>query len=100
MVAKFDGVVDSVRYKGGQIQVVRAYERRGTTFSDHVLIPRKELIERLKKGKKFMTGRRRELLASTFDVEKPIRLVQHNGYELISTRPEVIQDDLEGVPIF
>ncbi len=34
MAKKFDGVIEAVRYKNGQIAVVRAFERRGTTFSD------------------------------------------------------------------
>ena len=48
---KFDGVIEAVRYKSGKIEVVRAYERRGATFSDHVLLDRKELLERLRGGK-------------------------------------------------
>ena len=45
---KFDGVIEAVHYsRGGQIDFVRAYERRGVTFSDRVLLNRKTLLERL-----------------------------------------------------
>ena len=51
MAKKFDGVIEAVRYKDGQIDVVRAFERRGAAFSDRIMIDRKELLERLKEGK-------------------------------------------------
>ena len=61
-MAKFDGVIEAVRYRGGKIELVRAYERRGATFSDRVLLDRAALLDRLKKGKRFVTGQRTELL--------------------------------------
>ena len=70
MAKKFDGVIEAVRYKNGQIVVVRAFERRGAAFSDRVLVDRKELLERLKKGQKFVIGKRRELMAGTFEVQE------------------------------
>jgi len=100
MAAKYDGVVEAVRYKGGQIQWVRAYERRGPTFSDLLLLPRKDLIERLKQGKKFVTGRRTELLASTFEVDKPLQVSKSNSHEIVATRAGATQDELEGLPVF
>ena len=42
MAKKVDGVVEAVRYRDGQIEVVRAYERRGAAFSDRLLLTRKE----------------------------------------------------------
>jgi len=97
---KFDGVVEAVRYKSGQILYVRAYERRGATFSDQVLLPRNELLKRLKAGRRFVTGRRQELLASTFEVGKSIHLVAKNAHEIVTTRPDAAQDELEGLPVF
>ncbi|MFN8424915.1 MAG: hypothetical protein U0X87_01470 [Anaerolineales bacterium] len=41
MAKKPDGVVEAVRYKNGQIMMVRAFERRGSSFSDRVFIERK-----------------------------------------------------------
>ena len=97
---KFDGVIEAVRYENGQIVYVRAYERRGATFSDHVLINRNDLIERLNKGRKFTTGQRKESWASTFELGKSVQLVKHNDHEVIATRADAAQDELEGVPVF
>ena len=83
MAEKFDGVVVAVRYRAGQIQIVRAYERRGASFSDYLLLPRSELLKRLKAGRKFVTGKRKPLLASTFDVGKSIRLIARNAHEIV-----------------
>jgi hypothetical protein len=100
MSEKFDGVVDAVRYKGGQIQYVRAYERRGATFSDHLLLPRADLLKRLKEGRKFVTGQRKEFLASTFETGKSIQLFTKDAHEIVATRADAAQDDLEGLPVF
>ena len=100
MAKKMDGVIEAVRYKNGQLVMVRAYERRGSSFSDRVLIERKDLLERLKSGKKFVTGSRKELLASTFESGKPLQVVSRNGKEFIATRVGVERDELEQVPVF
>ena len=101
MAKKFDGVIEAVRYKNGQITVVRAFERRGATFSDWILFDRKELLERLKKGQKYVIGKRKELLASTFEVqEKPVQVLNRDGKEIIATRPDAEHDELEPAPVF
>jgi hypothetical protein len=101
MTKKFDGVIEAVHYKDGQIAAVRAFERRGATFSDRVLIDRKELLERLKKGQKYVIGKRKEFLAGTFEVqEKPVQVLKRDGKEIISTRPDADYDVLEQVPVF
>lgn len=100
MAKKVDGVIEAVRYKNGQIVAVRAYERRGSTFSDHILLDRKSLLERLKNGKKFAVGTRKELLASTFELGKPVQVLNRDGKEIISTRDEAAHDELEQAPVF
>jgi len=100
MAKKFDGVIEAVRYKNGQIVMVRAYERRGASFSDHLLIQRRDLLERLKTGKKYITGSRRELLASTFESGRVVQVVSRDGKDFISTRDATDRDDLEQVPLF
>ena len=100
MAKKFDGIIEAVRYKNGQIVTVRAYERRGASFSDRVLIERKDLLERIKSGKKFLTGTRKEFWAGTFDEGKPVQLVSHDGKEFIATREGTDHDELEQVPVF
>ena len=93
---KFDGLIEAVRYSAdGKIDVVRAYERRGPTFSDHVLINRANLVERLKKGEKFVTGQRREFWGSEFDSAKTVSLTG----EIISTNAASSRDLLEEVPL-
>jgi hypothetical protein len=97
---KFDGVIEAVRYtSNGQIDFVRAYERRGTAFSDRVLLDRKTLLERLKASKRFVTGQRQVLLAGTFDGGRAVNLVQHEGREFVSTRANAASDELEDVPV-
>ena len=97
---KFDGVIEAVRYKGGRIELVRLYERRGPTFSDHVLLDRPALLARLRQGKRLVTGRRKPLLASTFDVWKPVLLAGEDGDQVVTTLDQHRQDRLEDVPAF
>jgi hypothetical protein len=101
MAKKFDGVIEAVHYKNGQIAVVRVFERRGAAFSDRILVPRKELLERLKKGQKLVIGKRKELMAGTFDVhEKPVQVLNRDGKEIISTNSNADHDELEQAPFF
>ena len=100
MAKKVDGVIEAVHYQDGQIMNVRAYERRDATFSDHILIDRQNLIERIKKGKKFLVGTRKELMASTFDLGKAVQVVTRNGRELLSTSADADHDELESAPVF
>ena len=101
MAKKFDGFIEAVRYKNGRIEVVRAFERRGATFSDRILLNRQEFLERLKKGLKYTVGKRKEFLAGTFDFQdKPVQVVDHNGAEIISTRSDADHDELENAPLF
>ena len=99
-MTKFDGVIEAVRYKGGKIVVVRAYERRGATFSDRVLLSRKMLIERIQQGKRFVTGQRKEFMASTFEIGKSVNLLGTDGARIITTHDQSECDELEDVPAF
>ena len=98
-MAKFDGVIEAVRYRGGKIDLVRAYERRGATFSDHILLDRAGTA-RPPEGKHFVTGQRTPLLASTFEVGKPVNLVGRDGSMIVTTLAQHDEDQLEGVPNF
>jgi len=97
---KADGVIEAVRYKNGKIEIVRAYERRGPTYSDRVLLDRKTLLDRLLHGKHFVTGQRREYLASTFDIGKPVNLAGNDDKQVLTTAAQGDHDELEGVPDF
>ncbi len=102
MAKKFDGVIEAVRYNpDGQIALVRAYVLRVVTYSDRVLLDRKTLLERIKAGKKFTTGQRKEFLASTFEFGKPVKALGSNGKDILTTREDAPQnDELEETPIF
>lgn len=96
--AKLDGVVEAVRYTpDGRIAAVRAYERRGAVWSDHVLLDRKTLLERLRQGRRFAVGRRKPFLGGQFEVGKPMRL---SGEWIITEGQAAARDILAGVPIF
>jgi hypothetical protein len=100
MAKKIDGVIEAVRYKNGQISMVRAYERRGAAFSDLVLLDRKMLLERLRNGQQFVTGSREEFLAGTFKTGKSLLALKKDDRELIATRENATHDELEEVPAF
>ena len=100
MAKQIDGVIEAVRFKNGQIVAVRAYERRGATFSDHVLLDRKELLEQIKSGKKFVIGTRKEFLASTFEEGKPVQVLNRDGKEILATREDAVRDELEEALVF
>jgi len=100
MAKKIDGIIEAARYKNGQIVVVRAYERRGASFSDRVLIERKDLLERLKDGKQFLTGVRKEFWGGTFDEGKSVKVVSNGDKDFISTRDGANSDELEETPVF
>lgn len=100
MAKKFDGVIEAVRYQDGKIEVVRAFERRGAAFSDRTLIPRGELLQKLKDGRKFVVGQRKEFMAGTFETGKPVQVVSRDGTDFISTRGDAERDELEQAPVF
>ena len=101
MAKKFDVVIEAVRYKNGQIAVVRAFERRGAAFSDRILISRKELLERLKKGQKFVIGKRKEFMAGSFEVQDgSVQVLNRAGKEIISISPNADHDELDQAPVF
>jgi hypothetical protein len=101
MAKKFDGVIEAVRYKNGQIELVRAFERRGSAFTDRVMLGRHEFLERLKKGKKFVVGKRKEFLAGTFEVqEKPVQVLDHEGKRSSPRAPMQITMNWNKPPFF
>jgi hypothetical protein len=98
---KIDGIIEGVRYKpNGDVEWVRAYERRGATYSDHILLKREALILKIKSGKNFMAGCRTPLLASTFEVTIPVRLINNGDREILMTGDlPSNRDRLEGIPV-
>lgn len=95
---KLDGVIEAVHYTaGGKIAVVRAYERHGVVWSDHVLLERKELSERLQHGKRFVVGERKIYFGSVFKTGTAVHQIEGN----IVTEGQTSKHDLLiGVPVF
>lgn len=98
---KFDGVVEAVHYNpDGEVAWVRTYLRRGPTFSDYILLDRQTLIEHLKAGKKYLAGERIMQLASTFDVSKPLHVINKDGKEIVIVGDgQADRDQLDGVGV-
>jgi hypothetical protein len=98
---KLDGIVEAAHYAaGGQVEWVRAYERRGPTFSDLILIQREELIRRIKAGKKYAAGSRKEYLSSTFEVKSPLHVVRTGDKDYLAFSEEANSGDaLPGLPV-
>jgi len=100
MAKQIDGVIEAVRYKNGQVSFARAYERRGKTYSDCVVLDRKTLLERLQKGQQYAIGSREEFRAGTFKVGKPVMIVKQDGREFLATRENAAHDELEDALFF
>lgn len=98
---KYDGVVEAVHYDSeGQVVWVRVYRRRGPTFSDRILLDRNEFIKELKAGRRYYSGKRIPLKASTFELGRPVKLIEQNGKEILAIGDRQPEGDcLDGVPI-
>lgn len=98
---KYDGVVDAVHYApDGNVAWVRAYERRGSTWSDHVLLDREALIYRLKSGKRFFAGNRVEFEGGEFEVGPRITLQESAAGPLLTTDHSASDhDSLAPIPV-
>ncbi len=95
---KYDGVIEAVRYgSDGRIALVAAYERRGAVWSDRVMLTRPELVQRLKKGRRFAAGRRKTYLGGVFETGDKLRLA---GDRILTEGQTADRDSLTGVPIF
>lgn len=97
----YDGVIEAVHYnENGQVEWVRAYERRGAVWSDVILLDRPTLIEQMKAGKQFFIGQRILYMGSSFEVSQPVRIIEVDGKEfLVSGNTTDPQDCLEGAPV-
>lgn len=97
----YDGVVVAVRYSShGEIECVRAFERRGFVFTDRMMMNRSDLVERLQDGKRFKTGERIPYQGNDFEINEDIRLVKKNGANIIvAGQVASDQDSLGNLPI-
>lgn len=99
---KFDALVEVVRYHpSGLIDCVRVYERRGPTFTDRILLDRETLLDRMKQGKKFVSGKRIPYMSSTFEVDESLKINKTAKGEFITAGITVDnRDELKGTPLF
>jgi hypothetical protein len=98
---KYDGVIEAVHYRqDGQVDWVRGYLRRGSAWSDRVILKRAELIKQINSGKRMMAGQRVEFMAGTFNVSDPLKVTGPSGQEVLSTNSATTDhDQLEGIPV-
>jgi hypothetical protein len=98
---RMDGVIEAVHYQDGKLAWVRAYERRGPTWSDWVLLDRQILVERIQAGRRFVSGDRVEFEASNFETGRRILLVEkgRNAYLVTENISNPDRDQLDGVPL-
>jgi hypothetical protein len=98
---KYDGIVQAVHYTPqGQVAWVRVFLRRGPTWSDVILLDRQSLIDQIGAGKRFMAGDRVPLLAGSFEVSKPIKILSKDDGKILITGDLVSEKDcLDGVPL-
>jgi hypothetical protein len=95
---KFDGVIEAVRYtKDGRISLARLYERRGAVWTDNLVLDRKALAERLERGLRLVTGRRKMFSGATFETGSRVRL---DGEAIRTDGAPAGRDGLTGVPVF
>ncbi len=99
---KYDVVVEAVRYTpDGQVDTVRAFERRGPTFSDRVLVTRQALLDLLKRGKIVVAGEPVPFMASTFNISGVVHLSKSgDGEVILCGNTQSNHDSLGGTPLF
>lgn len=96
--SKYDGIIEAVRYTpNDEINMVRAYQRRGAVWSDRVLLCRSELVEQLQQGKHFFTGVRKAYFGSVFETRSSVSFVDQH---IITAGQPALRDLLAGVPCF
>ncbi len=98
---KIDVVLVAARYasKGDRVRVARGYIRRGAVWGDLKLLPRKDLVERLKSGERIVVGEFAEIPGSFHTVAK-VRLTEGSGGErLVADGVDGKGDEL-GLPLF
>lgn len=96
-----DGIIEAVRYQpNGQIDMVRAYERRMLVYTDVLLLDRPALIERLSRGMIFVTGQRKAYVGNMFETGKTLHLFGKSN-PVITTKDQAgSQDFLANVPVY
>jgi hypothetical protein len=98
---KADLIIEAVHHKyNGQIDFVRAYQKRGETYSDCILVKRQELLEMLLVGRQVVTGQRIPFLGTIFSDLTSVGLLTINNKKTIATTGSTVhQKELVETPI-
>jgi len=96
-----DGIIVAAHYKDtGFVDWVKAFIRRGPTWSDVVLIHREALVDQLKSGANFVTGIRVEFMGTTFKTADAVNLISGRDHDILVTGDiESDVDRLDNVPV-
>lgn len=95
---KYDGVIEAVRYdRDGKINVVRTYLRHGAVWSDHIIMGRNVLVDKINQGKHFAIGDRIENMGNEFDTRAAVHLVKGH---VITEGQAAARDMLAGLSVF
>jgi len=100
----YDGVVVAAHYNlQGQVEWVRAFERRGFVFHDRVKMDRKTLVDHLRDGKNFKTGIRILGHGNDFNVHEDLHLIERGDEEqncyIVAGEGSPSRDSLGDLPI-
>jgi hypothetical protein len=95
-----DLIIEAAHFMpNGQLDYVRAYQKRGATYSDCLLLKRGQLVELIDGGLKAATGQRIHLMGNKFTRIIPVKLVSFNNHITFTTGDPVAgQKDLPDIP--
>jgi hypothetical protein len=98
---KLDLVIVAARYEAGngKLALARGFERRGDVWTDLLLIGRKDLLARIKAGRKVAVGQQKDL-PGDFAVFGALELCRRNGAESVVLAGRAAEKDELGVPLF
>jgi hypothetical protein len=82
---KADLVIEAVHHKrDGQIDYVRAYQKRGAAYSDCFLMKRRELVQLIVDGLLVEIGQRVPSMGNTFSTRASVGLLTINQVTIIT----------------
>ncbi len=97
---RLDVVLVAARYsQDGGLALARAFERRGDVWSDLILLPREELIERLRASRRVVIGQPREL-PGDFVILASVGLRTSQPAERIVAEGLTLEGEELGLPLF
>jgi hypothetical protein len=98
---KLDVVLVAARYvrHSNELECSQAYVRRGPIWGDIVLLGRDEIIQRLEKKQRVVTGKP-DAIPGEFIVFHPVELDRRNGTQRLLVGQAGAKGDDLGLPLF